>query len=249
MLSARWGLSPRTRGRLWKERDLVEHGRSIPAVAGCRRARAVTRWRSAVHPRVRGAVASIRRGSLPEPGSSPRTRGRHRYKGCPPHRSRFIPACAGPSSWFPGSSEWCPVHPRVRGPAVAVSGRNPAIHGSFPRAGPLSSVASGPSARRVHPRDRGVASCWCRSALLSLVLCRCCCRSCLSTVASSWLVALQTGASSLASPVAAVGPQLNCFRNVPIPSIVTVCPCSVSHTTRLSSCSALGSGLYRWRCS
>ena len=109
------GSSPLTRGTPSARRANAEAGRFIPAYAGNSTINHVTFSTCAVHPRLRGELL-VNAGLLVFIlGSSPLTRGTHRYKPSMITGKRFIPAYAGNSSWAGGSRTDVSVHPRLRG--------------------------------------------------------------------------------------------------------------------------------------
>ena len=128
-----FGSSPRVRGTVFPSAQLVDRGRFIPACAGNRHRR---RWgfpHETVHPRVCGEQCNNGIQIDPYSGSSPRVRGTgspHLVGYC---RKRFIPACAGNSSFMPWAVSSATVHPRVCG-EQAVWRKLPCLRtGSSPR--------------------------------------------------------------------------------------------------------------------
>ena len=170
------GSSPRARGTRSAGGRHVRARRFIPACAGNARSRACTSRKPPVHPRVRGERCSRWNVATPTAGSSPRARGtRHRPRR-PPHRRRFIPACAGNANSSRPAAPRCPVHPRVRGerradgiPGGVPAGSSPRARGTPTRrpgrrsacrfipacAGNARSRARARPRRPVHPRVRG----------------------------------------------------------------------------------------------
>ena len=110
--------------------------RFIPAYAGNARSSSSPRYRTTVHPRIRGErelIAGYRRG-----------------------RSRFIPAYAGNAMVKPLPVAGKPVHPRIRGerrfvekPPIIRSGSSPHTRGT------RDEIRSAVHFQSVHPRIRG----------------------------------------------------------------------------------------------
>ena len=89
------GSSPHTRGtrqRLWFP---IGFGRFIPAYAGNAHARERIAVSYTVHPRIRGERKLKSKDKEGTDGSSPHTRGTHRWNDAMMGRYRFIPAYAG----------------------------------------------------------------------------------------------------------------------------------------------------------
>ncbi len=128
------GSSPRARGRLIAGQRVRATRRFIPACAGKARSPRRTTRSGSVHPRVRGEGSNNPQLRLFKAGSSPRARGRLRRPYRPPHRGRFIPACAGKAQAINATSGINTVHPRVRGEGKSWSQRRLRWHGSSPRA-------------------------------------------------------------------------------------------------------------------
>ena len=92
------GSSPRTRGTLAGNQVGVAQGRFIPAHAGNTVRAGAGSQVCPVHPRARGEHQALGSDALPVIGSSPRTRGTHRFPPLRCHGGRFIPAHAGNTS-------------------------------------------------------------------------------------------------------------------------------------------------------
>ena len=127
------GSSPRVRGtpQPGHTHDFVP--RFIPACAGNSRQKGESQSQGAVHPRVCGELGVRLAHPIRAHGSSPRVRGTPEREGPKEGRDRFIPACAGNSSW---SCRWIagrPVHPRVCGELGTAERGNAAVTGSSPR--------------------------------------------------------------------------------------------------------------------
>ncbi len=140
MMVKEGGSSPRARGTHDHGLESLSVGRFIPACAGNTRAAAGGCCPTTVHPRVRGEHTPMVRSSEAVTGSSPRARGTHGDPQGPRRRRRFIPACAGNTSFRPRSPGWRSVHPRVRGEHLV----------KFP--GPWIEVGSSPRARGTRPQ-------------------------------------------------------------------------------------------------
>ena len=109
------GSSPRVRGT-------HDHGaheglqrRFIPACAGNTTNHAVWAPLRMVHPRVCGEHGAGNPAKVVFGGSSPRVRGTLVEAGFARYDDRFIPACAGNTSWASTTTTAAPVHPRVCG--------------------------------------------------------------------------------------------------------------------------------------
>ena len=109
------GSSPLTRGKPIPGAPGCAPGWLIPAHAGKtpRRAGRVDQRRA--HPRSRGENRPSRTSRPTRPGSSPLTRGKHRYPGRREHDSRLIPAHAGKTRMRVPELVVCQAHPRSRG--------------------------------------------------------------------------------------------------------------------------------------
>ena len=128
------------------------------------------------HPRVRGEHCKIPHGATIVDGSSPRARGTLCDTRISPLQQRFIPACAGNTSWLAKPQPVDAVHPRVRGEHVRRPLRRLRVYGSSPRArgtpfqdfliggflrfipacaGNTRSPSRSLQAIKVHPRVRG----------------------------------------------------------------------------------------------
>ena len=136
-ISSACGSSPRVRGTRRSTLALAPCRRFIPACAGNAPARASGARPTAVHPRVCGERARVRRHGMPPCGSSPRVRGTHHVHAGRHHRIRFIPACAGNASFLASSASIRSVHPRVCGERdlgldgyVELTGSSPRVRGT-----------------------------------------------------------------------------------------------------------------------
>ncbi len=143
------GSSPRPRGTLVGERDLVEPVRFIPAPAGNTIAAIRSAPVSPVHPRARGEHSRGLPVYVQAHGSSPRPRGTPAQHGRRLQKARFIPAPAGNTNQNSRVWEANEVHPRARGEHVARWSTSPPGFGSSPRP-------------RGTPRDRGLEARRCR---------------------------------------------------------------------------------------
>ena len=109
------GSSPRARGTRRDASLGREDERFIPACAGNTELSTIGGPVTTVHPRVRGEHISICATLHPIHGSSPRARGTPPIAPRANRAVRFIPACAGNTSWSSVLISLSPVHPRVRG--------------------------------------------------------------------------------------------------------------------------------------
>ena len=157
----RHGSSPRVRGtRTWRGRG-GRRPRFIPACAGNTVFHLFFSLLAAVHPRVCGE--HLRGGAILDDraGSSPRVRGTPPAPPRPPHKPRFIPACAGNTSSAAARRTPPAVHPRVCGehppPPPESPAKRRAVHprvcGEHVMTGLEHAVAVGSS-----PRVRGTPS-------------------------------------------------------------------------------------------
>ncbi len=136
------GSSPHARGT---RRDVRRGGldaRFIPACAGDTRTATRSRWRSAVHPRMRGGHQGSAEAAQVAHGSSPHARGTRGLRTAHASSLRFIPACAGDTNSRAASSESKSVHPRMRGghgvermEAALAGGSSPHARGTLARCG------------------------------------------------------------------------------------------------------------------
>ena len=132
------GSSPLARGTLKMNLCIRLISRFIPACAGNSGEYAVVKCVKAVHPRLRGELIFSNSMALLYPGSSPLARGTLTLLGATLFMERFIPACAGNSS-YRQEPEWRrSVHPRLRGELPE------------PRKHRLSYSGSSPLARGTH---------------------------------------------------------------------------------------------------
>ena len=173
---AQLGSSPRVRGTPTFAAVFSETIRFIPACAGNTRGNASDRRSSAVHPRVCGEHAERPRRGRETAGSSPRVRGTLDSTGSFSLDLRFIPACAGNTSFRPARSRRPTVHPRVCGehssqrqPLKAKGGSSPRVRGTHCHrvglagqnrfipacAGNTTAQGQSPHLEPVHPRVCG----------------------------------------------------------------------------------------------
>ena len=127
------GSSPRVRGTGACQLADSSASRFIPACAGNSSILTQRQILPSVHPRVCGEQSHVRHRQRVPRGSSPRVRGTESNAGGLDSPRRFIPACAGNSSWFCRKGTDTPVHPRVcgeQGRHTIPSGRK---RGSSPR--------------------------------------------------------------------------------------------------------------------
>ena len=111
--------------------------RFIPACAGNSRPSYSSVRKTSVHPRVCGEQGCRFIEHWSVSGSSPRVRGTVSYVGGSQTTKRFIPACAGNSSWCDLCWSCAPVHPRVCGEQgdcvmchLVFSGSSPRVRGT-----------------------------------------------------------------------------------------------------------------------
>ena len=109
------GSFPSARRTHHMARHVLVRGRFIPASAGNTAGRAYAAVAAAVHPRERGEHSSTVIPTWPQPGSSPRARGRPAQCGGETADSRLIPASAGNTPARGPRSVPYAVHPRERG--------------------------------------------------------------------------------------------------------------------------------------
>ena len=133
---ARWGSSPRVRGKLTPITIVAIPTRLIPACAGKTvrdRSRAAA---DRAHPRVCGENALVVWENVEGAGSSPRVRGKPIRSFTASRTLRLIPACAGKTraSQYVGRLAW--AHPRVCGenvepmlPRAEAAGSSPRVRG------------------------------------------------------------------------------------------------------------------------
>ena len=148
------GSSPRVRGT---QRDRAAQRvlpRFIPACAGNAPARAGTRRRPMVHPRVCGERCWRPRPTARRSGSSPRVRGTRHRPAARADLARFIPACAGNATAGARCAARKPVHPRVCGERLSTRPQPPSRDGSSPRV-----RGTQPVQRRAAGRVRFIPAC------------------------------------------------------------------------------------------
>ena len=109
------GSSPLTRGKPYKDALDKREFRLIPAHAGKTSTSRAASSRSRAHPRSRGENPKTRSDRLPDPGSSPLTRGKRRRRGGRCRGGRLIPAHAGKTDYRLGRVGEDRAHPRSRG--------------------------------------------------------------------------------------------------------------------------------------
>ena len=135
------GSSPRVRGTLLANLDIVNKHGIIPACAGNTEHEGVRERSSRDHPRVCGEHSRPAFRIVQCGGSSPRVRGT--LSTCLPHRAMrgIIPACAGNTDGDKGRSARTRDHPRVCGEhliaglvAALVWGSSPRVRGTPPMA-------------------------------------------------------------------------------------------------------------------
>ena len=170
------GASPRARGNRVNTRLAPSTAGCIPASAGESPANDDSKSIDRVHPRERGGISAGVYHSLFPLGASPRARGNRPHRPAAVVWLGCIPASAGESCRGTGRDARRRVHPRERGgirtntttmaPRRGASPRargNPACgahvgghRGCIPAsAGESSPRVAMPTARRVHPRERG----------------------------------------------------------------------------------------------
>ena len=98
------GSSPHMRGALMSHLEIVESVGIIPAYAGSTGCISRHQWGVRDHPRICGEHPASSRPKYQKPGSSPHMRGAHRYRLVRIGASRIIPAYAGSTLVFLGSS-------------------------------------------------------------------------------------------------------------------------------------------------
>jgi len=133
-LRSRAGSSPRARGTLLPPTRHQVGDRVIPACAGNTAIRIVVTAMPPGHPRVRGEHLDCLIVDHIHDGSSPRARGTLDELLAFIVEDRVIPACAGNTSRWRGSSDRVPGHPRVRGEHCRSSASASSEDGSSPRA-------------------------------------------------------------------------------------------------------------------
>ncbi len=109
------GSSPHVRGTLTGRYSGPVNLRFIPACAGNTAMRSPSARRWSVHPRMCGEHRHGPREPMPGAGSSPHVRGTLQFPGDMLIQHRFIPACAGNTSFVNHSDGEMSVHPRMCG--------------------------------------------------------------------------------------------------------------------------------------
>ena len=128
-----YGSSPRGRGKLNKDKQIIIKSRLIPAWAGKTPSPGIPCCGSWAHPRVGGENRSCPVGGVGPCGSSPRGRGKPGSRRNARSGHGLIPAWAGKTSIASFSMKATPAHPRVGG-ENSRPGRNDYYgHGSSPR--------------------------------------------------------------------------------------------------------------------
>ena len=127
------GSSPRGRGKLVAPRtDLLREG-LIPAWAGKTASAHATTLLTQAHPRVGGENLKLASTPLPDPGSSPRGRGKLEVRLLGRRGLGLIPAWAGKTLCFQPSALLGGAHPRVGGENRGLEAVCPILEGSSPR--------------------------------------------------------------------------------------------------------------------
>ena len=171
-----YGSSPRARGTLVFQLDVVGYPRFIPAGAGNANLSGHYARSPSVHPRGRGERDTPLTGTLDRVGSSPRARGTLIRADELDVADRFIPAGAGNACRNDHAGRAAPVHPRGRGerdgagtvlrgssgssPRARGTQRHPTLKAGHRRfipagAGNARMELKGPATFSVHPRGRG----------------------------------------------------------------------------------------------
>ena len=132
-LFVRYGSSPRVRGTVHSACEDARSYRFIPACAGNSALWAHTSFPMPVHPRVCGEQNASSGNDGYSRGSSPRVRGTGVVHAAHQACCRFIPACAGNSSYNLESSHRSAVHPRVCGEQTCLRSITSPSSGSSPR--------------------------------------------------------------------------------------------------------------------
>ena len=127
------GSSPRMRGKLPVGGALASRGRIIPAHAGQTQCSIHGRAWSPDHPRACGANSNKGSATVSASGSSPRMRGKRRFRPLPSLRVRIIPAHAGQTSTGHRRPAAWPDHPRACGANSDNSSTTTSKSGSSPR--------------------------------------------------------------------------------------------------------------------
>ena len=174
--SGAWGSSPLTRGKLHAVPMSIPPARLIPTHAGKTTRRTPSQSKPGADPRSRGENAYHDRPARRSTGSSPLTRGKHKFKSTLNFAGRLIPAHAGKTLGGIISDPSAGAHPRSRGEneALAASdatdkGSSPLTRGKLPReharrrlrglipahAGKTSICRARDKPATAHPRSRG----------------------------------------------------------------------------------------------
>ena len=174
------GSSPLTRGKLRRWAGTRARGRLIPAHAGKTPRSSQNRRRRKAHPRSRGENGSALFSNVPEPGSSPLTRGKRWWPGRFGVLVGLIPAHAGKTRGEERTHTVGWAHPRSRGENrgrrrlhLRGRGSSPLTRGKrvsgcscgalvrlIPaHAGKTGKAGYGRASLRAHPRSRG-ENCW-----------------------------------------------------------------------------------------
>ena len=161
--TARFGSSPRMRGKRTRLGPHVRRIRIIPAHAGQTCAPASTTPSNADHPRACGANFDGAAELFEVAGSSPRMRGKRGWISPTRRSPRIIPAHAGQTRWWPVVSWTVPDHPRACGANRSGTSFAPVRIGSSPRMRGKrahSVWAYRWSSNSDHPRACGANSIW-----------------------------------------------------------------------------------------
>ena len=114
-IPSRPGSSPRVRGKLCAWFWVHTPGGLIPACAGKTLNSHEFIWHVRAHPRVCGENSDPTQSNLPQPGSSPRVRGKLPRGRPEVHNDGLIPACAGKTGDVESGTTKRRAHPRVCG--------------------------------------------------------------------------------------------------------------------------------------
>ena len=152
----RFGSSPRVRGKplFWGDYDNME--RIIPARAGQTRSHPTARFKPPDHPRACGANNWQILRITSRLGSSPRVRGKRRWRRRASHADRIIPARAGQTDRERARGTRSPDHPRACGANEGADGSGELAYGSSPRVrGKLMGILDNVGIERIIPARAG----------------------------------------------------------------------------------------------